>query len=165
MEDLEIERKFQVVQGWKIPENSRRAHIRQAYLSAPEADVEVRIRAVDLTFLMTVKAPSAEYDGTVNVRTEVEFPISGEDFLRLWKLTTDRLEKDRWSVPLGEAGDGPEAVVDVYEGTHEGLRVVEVEFEDLEQAKAFRLPHWFGPEVTGLREWGNRYLSRSHSRP
>ncbi|MFJ4340586.1 hypothetical protein [Streptomyces sp. NPDC088915] len=124
---LEIERKFQVVQDWEIPQCSRRVHIRQAYLSAPEAAIEIRVRSMDETYLMTVKSPSSAHGEGVNVRSEVEFPIPAEEFRRLWEMTTDRLEKDRWSVQLDEAGDALEAVVDVYVGTHAGLRVVEVE--------------------------------------
>ncbi|WP_431776632.1 AIR synthase-related protein [Streptomyces cucumeris] len=40
--------------------------------------------------------------------------------------------------------------MDVYTGSHEGLRVVEVEveLEDMTQARNFEPPSWFGPEIT-----------------
>ncbi|MFD8009186.1 CYTH domain-containing protein [Streptomyces sp. NPDC058955] len=164
MADLEIERKFQVIQDWEIPRNSRRVRIRQAYLSTPEAALEVRVRSMDETCLMTVKSPAAAHGEGVNVRSEVEFPIPAAEFRRIWEMTTDRIEKDRWSVRLDDSSDALEAVVDVYAGAHAGLRVVEVEFNDVEQARNFRPPSWFGPEVTGRKEWGNRHLSRSNAR-
>ncbi|MFF9018218.1 adenylate cyclase [Streptomyces sp. NPDC014870] len=161
---LEIERKFQVDDSWDIPSGCATTSVRQAYLTSPEAGTEVRVRSLADTYLLTVKAPRDDGAVGLNVREEVEFPIDEQVFLRLWALAPDRLAKDRTTVPL-EGLDGTEAVVDVYTGTHAGLRVVEVEFEDTARARAFEPPEWFGPEITGQSAWGNRTLARASRRP
>ena len=158
---LEIERKFRVASDWEIPPGCRKVPLRQAYLTSPDAGTEVRIRSLADIFVMTVKAVRDTGAGGVNVREEVEFPIDENVFRSLWELAPDRLAKDRSTVPL----DGAEAVVDVYTGSHEGLRVVEVEFEDLTQARSFEPPSWFGPEITGQAAWGNRALARESGGP
>lgn len=94
----------------------------------------------------------------MNVRQEVEFPIPREIFDQLWELAPDRLDKERWNVALDASGTT--ASVDVYTGVLAGLRVVEVEFDDVAQAREFTTPDWFGEDVTGRAEWGNRHLSR-----
>ncbi|MEU8527952.1 CYTH domain-containing protein [Streptomyces sp. NPDC048629] len=158
MVPLEIERKFLVREGWSIPEGSTRVVIRQAYLTDAESNVEVRLRAKDDAFLMTVKAPRSDGGPSVNVRQEVEFPVPQTVFDQLWELAPDRLDKERWTVALDAAGTT--ASVDVYTGVLAGLRVVEIEFDDVEQARDFIVPDWFGEDVTGRAEWGNRQLSR-----
>jgi CYTH domain-containing protein len=158
---LEIERKFRVAKDWKIPPDCRTIPLHQAYLTPPEADTEVRIRSLANIFLMTVKAVRDVGAGGANVREEVEFSIDENVFRDLWELAPDRLAKDRSTIPL----DGWEAVVDVYTGAHEGLRVVEVEFEDMNEARNFEPPSWFGPEITGQAAWGNRSLAHESGGP
>lgn len=158
MVPLEIERKFLVREGWTVPEGSTRVAIRQAYLTDAESSVEVRLRAKDEARLMTVKAPRSDGGPSVNVRQEVEFPVTREVFDQLWELAPDRLDKERWTVALD--AEGTTASVDVYTGALAGLRVVEIEFDDVAQARDFTAPDWFGEDVTGRAEWGNRQLSR-----
>ncbi|MFB6838463.1 CYTH domain-containing protein [Streptomyces sp. NPDC056361] len=154
MTNLEIERKFTVADDWRVPAGAPSGDLRQAYLSPPGAGSEIRVRAKGTTRVMTVKA--ADVGGDPLVRREVEFPIADEVFEQLWALAgEDRLSKRRWSVPI----DGATAVVDVYEGELAGLRVVEVEFDSVEAARAFRPPEWFGEELTGDPAWSNRELA------
>ncbi|MDX3075928.1 adenylate cyclase [Streptomyces sp. MI02-7b] len=158
---LEIERKFQVVDNWDLPPGCTTVHVRQAYLTPQEAHTEVRVRALANTYVMTVKATRDAGTSGANVREEVEFPIDEQVFHQLWELAPDRLTKERSTVPL----DGPEAVVDVYTGAHAGLRVVEVEFADADQARSFEPPCWFGLEITGQAAWGNRSLAGGSEGP
>jgi adenylate cyclase len=156
MANLEIERKFTVDDSWEPPEGTPCSHLRQAYLTDVGARVEARVRAADEVRLMTFKA--ANVSGNSMVRKEIEFPIEPEVFEQLWELSDgEALSKVRWHVPLGDL----EASVDIYEGTLQHLRVVEVEFESVEQAEAFVPPPWFGREVTGTKEWNNRRLAAS----
>ncbi|GAA3228971.1 CYTH domain-containing protein [Nonomuraea helvata] len=154
---LEIERKFRVAAGWEVPGGARGDAIRQAYLSPAGAPTEFRVRQRGDTYLMTVKAGKRSSPAHVAVREEIEFEITEDVFLSLWNLAAgDCLSKTRWSIPW----EGHEITVDVYDGVLEGVRVAEVEFDDLASAEDFRPPEWLGEEVTGQPEWGNRALAR-----
>jgi adenylate cyclase len=129
--------------------------LRQGYLTEATADgTEVRLRAAGERQLMTVKRSRAATG--VAVRDEVEFPLPDGVFDQLWPLTAGQwLTKLRYDVPLGDLV----ASVDVYTGRHEGLRVVEVEFDSEPAAAEFTPPDWFGPEVTGDSRYSNRLLA------
>ena len=150
---LEIERKF-------VPAVQPAADLlgpgiamRQGYL-AEEHDVNVRVRIVERTAMLTVKA------GTGLTRTEVEVPISLDQAEALWPHTMGRrVDKTRHRVELGDSG--PVAEVDVYAGVLSGLCTVEVEFESEAAATAFIAPTWFGREVTGDVAWTNAALART----
>ena len=53
------------------------------------------------------------------------------------------------------------AELDIFEGRHEGLRIVEVEFENEEQANRFAPPAWFGEDVTFDGRYHNSHLSQA----
>ncbi|MFJ8313857.1 MULTISPECIES: CYTH domain-containing protein [unclassified Streptomyces] len=153
---LEIERKFTVAEGWRVPADAGGEQLRQAYLTPPGAPVEFRVRARRDARLMTVK--TFDSASGAMVRQEVEFEIDAAVFEQLWELADgDCLSKFRWSVPL----ERQVATVDEYDGALSGLRVVEVEFDSVEEARAFEPPGWFGEEVTGSPAWSNRELAAS----
>lgn len=128
--------------------------LRQGYV-AGEGDVEVRVRIVDGSADLTVKA------GTGLTRTEVVLPLVVADAEALWPTTEGRrVDKMRHRVPL-PGGDGLIAEVDVFTGALEGLVRVEVEFSSEAAAHAFVPPAWFGREVTGEVAWSNAHLARS----
>ncbi|MGW7259940.1 CYTH domain-containing protein [Streptomyces sp. NPDC054834] len=159
MTNVEIERKFKVTEGWDVPADASAVCLRQAYLSPLGADIEIRVRAKGSARVMTVKASDEEGDPLV--RREVEFEID-DVFAQLWELAReDRLSKRRWKAPL----DGATAEVDVYDGALAGLRVVEVEFDSVDAARAFEPPDWFGDELTGAPAWSNRELAAAGRRP
>lgn len=152
---VEIERKFLVADDWVPPSDAVPVPMRQGYLTAPGATVEVRLRGAGDRSLMTVKR-DRQATGA-NVRDEVEFPVAGDVFDQLWPMAGDaHLTKLRYPVPIG---DGLVATVDVYTGRHAGLRVVEVEFDSEPAAVAFVAPPWFGAEVTGDPRYANRLLA------
>lgn len=128
--------------------------LRQGYL-ALDGDVAVRVREAGTEHVLTVKG------GDGLGRTEVELPISPEQFEALWLLTGERrIDKTRYRVPAGTHV----AEVDAFAGSLEGLMIAEVEFASVEDAGAFTPPAWFGREVTGERSWGNAALA-VHGRP
>lgn len=152
--NVEIERKFKVAEGWRVPADASSVHLRQAYLSPLGADIEIRVRAKGSARVMTVKAPDEAMDPLV--RQEVEFEIDDDAFKKLWTLAPEnRLSKRRWTIPI----DGATAVVDVYDGELAGFRVAEVEFDSVDAARAFEPPAWFGEELTGDPTWSNRELA------
>lgn len=150
----EIERKFLVREDWSPPRDAESKQIRQGYLTDSSSSTEVRMRAHGDRKLMTVKRDRSAV-GT-RVRDEVEFPVPDDVFDDLWRLTEgQRVAKVRYSVPVGDHV----ASVDVYQDRTDGLRVVEVEFEDEDAAAAFQAPSWFGPDVTGDPRYANRLLA------
>lgn len=126
-------------------------HIVQGYLMTEPAAVRVRRRDGECT--LTIKT------GDGLVRTEIERPITDEEFDALWEVATDlRIEKRRHLVPLP---GGFVAELDLFDGSLTGRRIVEVEFESDDDAAAFEPPDWFGREVTDDGRYTNAALARS----
>ncbi len=146
---LEIERKWRLnALPDGLPDGTA---LRQGYLSQG-GGTEVRLRDKGGQARLTVK------QGKGLSRTEVEIDLSREQFDALWPLTRGaRIEKRRCVVALGELC----AEVDIFEGALAGLLLVEVEFPDEHQARAFVAPPWFGAELTGQAGWSNGDLARA----
>ena len=148
MPPLEIERKFLL--GDLPPGYERHPHelIRQGY-----AADGLRFRQRGDTWFETRKI------GAGMVLEEHEREIGRDEFEAAWPATEGRrLEKTRTEVPLG---DGLIAEVDVFLGALEGLRYVEVEFDDEVAARSFVPPAWFGREVTDDFRYRNSALARN----
>lgn len=78
-------------------------------------------------------------------------------FDELWPETEGRrIEKFRRKMNLDH---GLVAELDSYEGSLEGLVVVEVEFESEAGSAGFWPPAWFGRELTGDPAWANQSLA------
>lgn len=146
----EIERKFLVDHLPDLSQAQKKV-IRQGYLTVPADSVEVRLRQQNDSFVLSLKT------GDGLVRTELETTLSGEQFETLWPATADRrLEKIRWTGPLGE---GLQFELDVYSGTLESLVIVEVEFASEQLAAEFEQPSWFGADVTSDKRYKNKSLA------
>ena len=129
--------------------------IEQGYLTAGADGPEVRIRRRDGDSSLTVKGA-----GDL-ARTEVELPLSEQEFGTLWPLTQRRrVLKRRVVHPLPS---GLLADIDVLEDRP--LVLIEVEFPSVEQADAFVAPGWFGREVTEDPAYKNRNLARGSGAP
>jgi adenylate cyclase len=126
--------------------------VEQGYVAIDRDGTEVRVRRRAGALTLTVKSSDAG-----RTRTEEEIEIDAARFERLWPLTADRrLAKDRHLFALP---GGLTAEVDVYVGSLAGLRVVEVEFPSEEESGRFRVPDWFGREVTHDQRYRNRELA------
>jgi adenylate cyclase len=144
---MEIERKFLVKE---IPDltSVKAIYIEQGYLSFLP---EVRIRKKDKRFYMTVKS-----DGDI-AREEYEIEISQNTYDELSsKVKGLILKKRRYEIPLNKADV---AELDIYEN-FEDLKLVEVEFIDIDSANNFEIPCWFGNEVTRDKEFKNKNLAK-----
>jgi adenylate cyclase len=144
---MEIERKFLVK---KIPDltNAQDIYIEQGYLSFFP---EVRIRKKDEKFYMTVKS-----DGDI-AREEYEIEISQNTYDELSNQVKGLvLKKRRYEIPLNKVDV---AELDIYEN-FEDLKMVEVEFIDIDSANNFEIPCWFGTEVTKDKEFKNKSLAK-----
>jgi CYTH domain-containing protein len=90
-------------------------------------------------------------------RQEHEHPLDEGAYRHLLAKTDGTIiSKKRYMIPL----DKYTAELDVFEGVWEGLVIVEVEFPDLESARAFIPPEWMGEEVTYDGRYHNSWLSR-----
>jgi CYTH domain-containing protein len=153
---MEIERKFLVDEDKLLSsvnlEKVDRVDILQGCYLTTESE-EYRVRKV-------TKADAEKYYFTVKskgdlVRQEVEVEISYSDYQKLiGGCMGGIIEKTRYLVPLSEKLI---AEVDVYKNDLQGIRTVEVEFESRNQAETFKIPSWFGKEVT----YDERYKSWS----
>ena len=145
---IERERKFLVVDTPELPEFG--TVLRQGYL-AIDRSVSVRVRdAADQGCTLTVKG------GRGAVRTELEWPITEQQFAAAWDQTPDRrVHKTRYRLPL------PDLVIelDVFHEELSGLVLAEVEFECDESMAAFEPPPWFGAEVTDDVAYTNASLA------
>lgn len=142
---MEIERKFIVDQIPSDLDIFKNSYIEQGYLSIIP---EVRIRMLNDKCFLTVKS-----SGTLS-RDEYETEISlntYNDFKK--KLIGESLIKQRHYINIGEYV----AELDIYENL-KNLKVVEVEFMTVDQAIRFKIPNWFGKEVTYDESFKNKNL-------
>ena len=148
----EIERKFLV---HTLPDNVDdypHTRLRQGYIIA-DPSATFRIRDGQSSPRLTLKT------GHGVSRNEVEIRISEAQAEQLWPLAGQMvLSKRRYFIP----GNQPEhpMELDVYEGIHEGLMVLEQEFSDLEDAKVWSPPTWVGQDITDDAKYTNAELAR-----
>lgn len=144
----EIERKFLVRDdGWKAAVTETLA-LQQAYIAAM-SDRSVRVRIADhKVATLTIKV------GTGFSRDEFEYDIPVTDAEELMTAAIGRvISKTRHKVPY----QGFVWEVDVFEGSHVGLTVAEVELDEESDVPA--LPDWLGDEVTGQHRYSNLALA------
>jgi CYTH domain-containing protein len=154
--DMEIERKFLLAGDPDDAAVVSRKAIKQGYIGVTPDESEVRIRAIDESFRLTIKSGAGE------VREEHEVEIGAALFEELWPLTEGRrVEKERLCIPYG----GLTIELDVYGAALSGLRVAEVEFDSVEDARRFEPPSWFGTEVTGDPAYRNQSLALRDAAP
>lgn len=146
---MEIERKYLVR---KLPgnlEQYNKKKIAQGYLCTEPV---VRIRRSNDDYYMTYKG-----DGLM-VREEYNLPLTQEAYEHLRpKIDGLLIAKTRYLIPLDNKLT---AELDVFEEDLNGLVIVEVEFNTVEEANAFHAPDWFGEDVTNSGKYHNSYLSQ-----
>ena len=149
MENTEIERKWMIQ---KMPEDLsayESIEMEQAYLNISPT---VRIRKENDEYLLTYKGIG---DGIAH--TEYNLPITKEAFEHMLpKADGIVIRKTRYVIPLE---DGLKAELDVFREPYENLRIVEVEFESLEQAESFAAPDWFGEDVSNDPRFKNARMA------
>ena len=147
---MEIERKFLVN---KIPDNltSYPVHeIIQGYLNIKPV---VRVRKDNDNYYLTYKG------GGKMAREEYNLPLGKEGFDNLIaKCDGNIIHKFRYVIP--SQTEGLYVELDIFKGAFEGLVIAEVEFETMEQAKAYTKEDYFGEDVTMDGRYHNSYLSQ-----
>jgi CYTH domain-containing protein len=153
---IERERKYLVAELPPLPEAG--TELRQGYL-ALDGGVSVRLReAAGEACVLTIKA------GRGDTRTEVEWPVSGDQFAVMWEQTRGRrIRKTRYWIPL----ESHHVELDVFHDDLSGLVMAEVELDSEASMAAFTPPPWFGREVTDDLDFTNASLAVNapHGRP
>lgn len=158
MANIEIERKFLVVNDSYKQAAIARLHIIQGYIcKEPERTVRVRVRTdaqgVASAFL-TIKS---EPDANGFARFEWETAINAQDARQLLQLCLPGLiEKTRWIVPYEEDGvvrSGLKWEIDEFHARHAGLVLAELELEREDQP--YQKAGFIGEEVTGQPQYYN----------
>ena len=151
MKNYEIERKF-------LPANDKEVlsiikdlpyrYMVQGYLNLRPV---VRVRKEDDEYYLTYKG-----EGSI-AKEEYNLKLNEESFYNLLKKCDGNIiEKERYNVKLS---DKLIAEVDIFQGKFEGLILIEVEFESVEEAEVFTAPDWFGRDVSYEKEYHNAYMS------
>ena len=151
MKNTEIERKFLVVSDSFLTQATRQYEIEQGYLSKePARTIRVRIR--DTRAFLTIK--STENSQTLE-RFEWEKEIDVQEARQLLRLCLPGvISKTRYIVPV--EGTDLKWEVDVFHGSHEGLRIAELELPAADTP--LRKPDFVGEEVTGNPAYYNANL-------
>ena len=145
---MEIERKFLVSEMPADLESYPCRRIEQGYLCTEPV---VRVRADNDSWYLTYKG------GGMMAREEYNLPLTEKAYRQLIaKAEGNIISKKRYMIPL----DPYTVELDVFDGVWEGLVIAEVEFPDLESARAFVPPGWLGSDVTYDKRFHNSWLSR-----
>lgn len=119
--------------------------ILQGYIESPDPNIkDIRIREKEGKYTYTIKTFVKNSQET-GYNKESTRQLSKEEFTEFWKKASKKIRKVRYFYPLK---DSLIAEVDIYKDNLEGLMVVEVEFPSISVYKAFKVPNWFGKEVT-----------------
>ena len=152
---MEIERKW-LIDINNIPYNLNDydfLDIEQAYISFKPT---VRIRKISNKneYILTIKSSSRDNGLS---RQEYEINISLEEYNNLLnKKEGITLTKTRYRVN----DDNHILEIDLFHNEYEGLAYMEIEFETVEEAKAYKEPSWVLKELTGVKGFSNATLAR-----
>lgn len=150
---MEIERKWRLE---KVPQqvldNCAPVRIMQGYTLVNDRG-EVRLRKEADKYILTFKG-----NGVI-ARPEENYTLeSALGFSLLWPtIVGEMIEKDRYRY-ITDAGVFE---IDVFNGFHKGLILMELEFPNIEAAHAFTLPEWAqgALEVTKDQRYKNKNLA------
>lgn len=153
---MEIERKFKVNYLPGELSSFEAVNIEQGYLNRHPV---VRVRRWNNEYILTYKSKmnkDIEGEGAIE-NIEEEFPLTRGAYEHLLaKADNHPITKVRYIIPLE---DGHKAELDVFKGRLEGLMFAEVEFTDLNDARAFKKPQWLGEDVSFDKRYRNTALS------
>lgn len=133
---MEIERKFLV---HNLPDLSGLSAIpyERYYLKA-DPEFEDRVQRVGSIYERETKVRKSELE-----RTSHKTEISQEEFERLRTQASSAIIRDSYLI-----SEQPEVTIKIYHGQYEGLVRAEVEFNSVEEARAYTTEEWMGEEIT-----------------
>lgn len=155
---MEIERKFQITKLPEHLEQYKKKEIEQGYLCIENP--VIRIRKSNDNYILTYKSRIGMVEKSDEIALtceEVELVLTKESYEHMKEKTDgNMIYKTRYLIPLEE---GLIAELDVFHDQLEGLQFVEVEFPSEEEAGKFKLPGWFGMDVSFDKRYKNNYLA------
>ena len=143
----EIERKFLIETEISLDLGEQKL-IKQGYVLL-DKNKQLRIRVIDHKAFLCLKYTKNK------IRDEYEYEIPLIDALEILSKCKYKLEKIRTTLSPHQG----EYVVDI-DTYPNGLTVAEVEFKSQEACDSFKPIDWFGPEITGLKEYSNITLAK-----
>ncbi|MHB1373344.1 MAG: CYTH domain-containing protein [Thauera sp.] len=149
----EIERKF-LVRDPRILDGRQGERIIQGYLAKESGSMSTRVRIRGNRAYLTLKSPKIGYG-----RDEFEYviPLADGEAMIANHCAGRIVNKTRYLVD-----HAPHVFeVDVFEGSHAGLIVAEVELPH--EHTVVRRPEWLGDEVTGDSRYSNFVLAMIES--
>lgn len=157
---MEIEKKFFVKNMPSDIEKCDIYQIEQGYLCSYPT---LRIRKCNEDYFITYKAKgnSRKGDKSIIVNNEVELELNETSYETLKaKIDGNLVIKDRYIIPIH---DGLVAEMDIFKEHLDGLIMVEVEFDNEDQAINFQPPEWFGEDVSNDHRYRNVNLASINS--
>ena len=139
----------------KLPDDIEKypkKEIAQGYFSKTSS--ALRIRKENNKYILNQKVQVNPDDFSRFHETEIQ--IKKEEFELLYPKIIKGLTKTRYYYPLE---NDLKAEIDEYHGKLEGLMTVEVEFPDEKARTNFKIPDWFGKDVTQESWAANSELS------
>jgi CYTH domain-containing protein len=148
---IEIEKTFLIK---KMPDlsSAKSIEIKQGYISLENSPL--RIRQYGDNFEITKKIPLKESD--LSSQEEINIQLTQYEFNKLWPLVEKYLEKTRYYINID---NGLLAEVNIFKGGLFGLQFVEVEFSSEEEMNSFKVPDWFGEDITQEEFSANSFLA------
>jgi len=165
MNSIEIEKKYLLRHLPGSLENYHCHEIEQAYLCTNPV---VRVLKEDETYYLTYKGKG------LMVREEYNLPLNKEAYLHLRsKADGNIISKKRYLLPISEPAFSDSYLssakpktsfelkieLDLFDPPFAPLALAEVEFPDMESARAFLPPAWLGREVTDDEKYHNSNMS------
>ena len=152
MEELEIEKRF-LVTGENIEKlkslviNETGVKMKDVYIPNGDAHKDLRLRQKGNEYMITRKRPVV--DGDLTTMLETTIALSKNEFDALSFGIESDVEKERFLVDISEwRGE-----LDVFTGRHEGLVIIEFEFQNEADLKDFEKNESLGLiDVTNV-EW------------
>ncbi len=132
----EIERKFLIK---KMPDLSNFKSIKyERYYIFKTDKIELRVQSKEGKFELERKEIVSKLK---SIKTKLE--ISKEEFEKLKSLSSQVILRESYILSVN-----PEISIKRYQGKHEGLKKIEVEFKSEEEANLFQPEFWYGKEIT-----------------
>ena len=168
MKNREIERKW-LVNKKNLPNMSKMSFIdiTQGYINSTDNKLTFRLRQ---SLYMTNKNNliGEEYTMTLKGsgfkdREERESVLWKPQFSTFWPLCQENvIHKHRFEYPGKE-----EKIIqiDIFKNSMEGLYMIEIEFDTLEECDNYQPEDWFGREVTENYQYTNFYMAVNKNKP
>lgn len=142
----EFERKFILKEYPAILDQFKEEKVKQWYISKPTDNISIRIRLYDdnrcyLDFKKGLGMVRYEY-GVKCVYDDIKGLINDVPYVEKYRY---KLRTDKYLL-----------IIDEFDF---GLKLVEIESDDLEFIKSFKPFHWMGDEVTDRLEYTNNWLA------